>query len=68
MWADWKRASHKHFYVNEIAQLRDQQFVLPLRWVIFEKKEHAEVLFLTKNEVSHFGNLTNNNLIIWEAW
>jgi hypothetical protein len=43
MWADWKNASHKHFYVKELAQLKDGKFVVPLRWIIFQKEEYAEV-------------------------
>ncbi|KAJ6482232.1 hypothetical protein DFH09DRAFT_950467 [Mycena vulgaris] len=43
MWADWKKAGHKHFYIKELAQLKDGQFVIPMRWVIFNKQEYAEV-------------------------
>jgi hypothetical protein len=43
MWADWKAAVHKHFYVKELAQLKNGEFVVPIRWVIFNKEEHAEV-------------------------
>jgi hypothetical protein len=52
MWADWKKAPHKHFYVHEIAQLKDDNFVLPLRWIVYEKTEHFEFNMLSKNEVS----------------
>jgi hypothetical protein len=51
MWANWKIAAHKHFYIHEIAQISGGRYVMPLRWVIFDKKEHAEVLFLSLNEV-----------------
>lgn len=51
MWADWKSAPHKHFYVRGIAQLKDGTFVLPLRWVIYEKTEHFEFNLLSKDEV-----------------
>jgi len=43
MWADWINAGHKHFYVKELAQLKTGKFVIPIRWVIFNKEEHAEV-------------------------
>ncbi|KDR77189.1 hypothetical protein GALMADRAFT_267364 [Galerina marginata CBS 339.88] len=43
MWANWKRSPSKHFYVNEIAQTYEGKYVIPVRWIIFEKKEHAEV-------------------------
>ncbi|KAJ6602592.1 hypothetical protein DFH09DRAFT_1068977 [Mycena vulgaris] len=43
MWADWKKAGHKHFYVKELAQLKNGKFVIPMRWGIFNKEEYAEV-------------------------
>ncbi|KZP27089.1 hypothetical protein FIBSPDRAFT_909016 [Athelia psychrophila] len=30
MWANFEAAPHQHFYVNEIAQVRDSQFGIPL--------------------------------------
>lgn len=30
MWANFEGAPHRHFYVNEIAQLRDSRFGIPL--------------------------------------
>ncbi|KAF7975164.1 hypothetical protein HWV62_10347 [Athelia sp. TMB] len=32
MWANFDTAPHRHFYVNEIAQLRDGRFGIPLRY------------------------------------
>ncbi|KAJ6566807.1 hypothetical protein B0H19DRAFT_940681 [Mycena capillaripes] len=43
MWADWKNAAHKHFYVKELARLKNGNFVVPVRWIIFKKEEYAEV-------------------------
>ena len=43
MWADWSRSAHKHFYIKELAQLKNGKFVIPMRWVIFNKEEYAEV-------------------------
>ncbi|KAJ7675041.1 hypothetical protein B0H17DRAFT_1161670 [Mycena rosella] len=43
MWADWKNAGHKHFYVKELAQLKNGNFVILIRWIIFKKEEYAEV-------------------------
>ncbi|KAJ6536221.1 hypothetical protein B0H19DRAFT_1213746 [Mycena capillaripes] len=43
MWADWKNAAHKHFYVKELARLKNGNFVVPVRWIIFKKEGYAEV-------------------------
>ncbi|KAF5371374.1 hypothetical protein D9615_009666 [Tricholomella constricta] len=43
MWANWEQAPHRHFYIKELAQLRNGDYVIPMRWVIVEGKEHAEV-------------------------
>ncbi|KAJ7934035.1 hypothetical protein B0H13DRAFT_1591791, partial [Mycena leptocephala] len=43
MWADWKSAAHKHFYIKELSQLQNGDFVIPMRWVISNKEECAEV-------------------------
>lgn len=32
MWANWEAASHRHFYIKELAQLKDGQFVIPMRY------------------------------------
>ncbi|KAJ7890150.1 hypothetical protein B0H14DRAFT_3126792 [Mycena olivaceomarginata] len=35
MWANWKdkSQSHRHYYIKELAQLADGDYVVPLRWV-----------------------------------
>ncbi|KAJ7306731.1 hypothetical protein DFH08DRAFT_824682 [Mycena albidolilacea] len=45
MWADWRNkvASHRHFYVNEMAQQRDGTYVIPLRWITVENIVHADI-------------------------
>jgi hypothetical protein len=43
MWADWKLSAYKHFYVKELAQWKNGNFVIPISWVIFEKEEYAKV-------------------------
>ncbi|KAJ7678592.1 hypothetical protein B0H17DRAFT_1235485 [Mycena rosella] len=35
---------HRHFYVNELARLRNGSFVIPLCWVICKGKMHADAL------------------------
>ncbi|KAK7040964.1 hypothetical protein R3P38DRAFT_3452826 [Favolaschia claudopus] len=42
MWADWENSPHKHFYIKELAQLKNGEYFVPTRWVIFNKKECAE--------------------------
>ncbi|KAJ7892224.1 hypothetical protein B0H13DRAFT_1625696 [Mycena leptocephala] len=42
MWADWKRAGHRHFYIKELAQTASGQYLIPLKWVSVANTEHAE--------------------------
>ncbi|KAI0311552.1 hypothetical protein OF83DRAFT_1166297 [Amylostereum chailletii] len=43
MWADWQHAPHRHFFVKELAQLKDGQYVIPLQWVLVRGVESAQV-------------------------
>ncbi|KAI0799578.1 hypothetical protein BC629DRAFT_1284991 [Irpex lacteus] len=43
-------AGDKHFYVNEITQLRDGTSIIPFRWVIYHKVLHAESWKVTFND------------------
>ncbi|KAJ7834421.1 hypothetical protein B0H13DRAFT_2240221 [Mycena leptocephala] len=45
MWADWrnKTTSHRHFFVNELAQQHDETYVVPVRWVTIDDVVHADV-------------------------
>ncbi|KAJ7144573.1 hypothetical protein C8R44DRAFT_602437 [Mycena epipterygia] len=54
MWADWKFAAHRHFYIKELSQLVNGQYVIPLKWVIFENTEPAEFY-----RVSHYPEVRN---------
>lgn len=42
--------SGRHFYVNELAQLRNGQLVIPFRWVIFRGEVHANAWIVEINE------------------
>ncbi|KAJ7704692.1 hypothetical protein B0H14DRAFT_3646238 [Mycena olivaceomarginata] len=58
MWADWKRAGHKHFYIKELAQLQNSAFVIPigpyfnvyLHWIILIELYGKSGYFIIHNE------------------
>ncbi|EIN05335.1 hypothetical protein PUNSTDRAFT_36762, partial [Punctularia strigosozonata HHB-11173 SS5] len=55
MWADWKLAGHRHFYIQELAQLDDGRYVIPKRWVTKSNAEYAEVYQAQIMEDGRFG-------------
>lgn len=34
MWADFKHSPNRHFYIKEVAKLRDGRMVIPMKWVV----------------------------------
>lgn len=42
MWADWKTAPDRHFYVDEVACTKAGEYVFPKRWVVVNGEECAE--------------------------
>ncbi|KAI0309904.1 hypothetical protein OF83DRAFT_1088741 [Amylostereum chailletii] len=42
MWADWEAASHRHYFVGELARMCNRQFVIPIRWVTFAGVDHLQ--------------------------
>lgn len=60
MWADWKTAAHKHYYIKELAQLKNGEFVIPMRWVIFKKEEYTEVY-----KVIHYPEVSTSLMNVW---
>lgn len=43
-------AGISHYYVNEVCQLRDGKFVVPVRWVKFRGKVYGDAFSVTFNE------------------
>lgn len=43
MWADWINTPHHYFYIKELAELEDGQFVIPMRWFTEDKVTCADV-------------------------
>ncbi|KAF7335904.1 hypothetical protein MSAN_02327500 [Mycena sanguinolenta] len=42
-------AGPKHYYINEVSQLRDGNFAVPIRWVTFHGKVYADAFAVTFN-------------------
>lgn len=43
MWADWDKAPHQHFYIKELAQTAHRDFVIPMRFIQYQKTDYANV-------------------------
>lgn len=44
----------RHFYVNELAQLQDGRYTIPIRWVTYQGEVCADAWNVSVNgEVSH---------------
>lgn len=52
MWANWKDASHRHFYVKELARCQNGDYCVPLKWIVYQNKVHAEAYLVTQEAVS----------------
>lgn len=49
MWLHFGRPAehHRHFYIKELAQLQDGQFIIPLRFVVYQSQDHVEFYTVT---------------------
>ncbi|KAJ7649282.1 hypothetical protein B0H17DRAFT_1270814 [Mycena rosella] len=52
MWADWEISPHRHFYVRELAQCRNKDFVIPVKWVVYKNEVHADAYAVIREEAS----------------
>ncbi|KAJ7792622.1 hypothetical protein B0H14DRAFT_3094163 [Mycena olivaceomarginata] len=62
MWANWTGASHRHFYIKELAQCSNGAYVVPLKWVVYDKKVHAEA-YLVSREASGIFTVEEHEII-----
>ncbi|KAI0364688.1 hypothetical protein BV20DRAFT_955723 [Pilatotrama ljubarskyi] len=50
MWANWAHAPQRHFYIKELARLRDGRFVIPLKWITVNDVESFDGYAVSYNE------------------
>ncbi|KAJ7898975.1 hypothetical protein B0H13DRAFT_1622990, partial [Mycena leptocephala] len=51
MWANWEGALHRHFYVKELAQCQNGKYLVPLKWIVFQKQVHCDAYLVTRETV-----------------
>ncbi|KAJ6545514.1 hypothetical protein B0H19DRAFT_1212296 [Mycena capillaripes] len=54
MWANWDGASHRHFYIKELAQSKDGKYYIPLKWITYKKQVHCDAYLVSKETVCKF--------------
>jgi len=63
MWADWDNEPHRHFYIKEVARLRDGRLAIPMRWICVVNEENEQycadlrIVSRSKEVSTHRNNL-----------
>jgi hypothetical protein len=52
VWADWETAPHRHFYIRELAQCKNNDYILPVKWIVYKDAVHADAYAVTREPVS----------------
>ncbi|KAJ7827689.1 hypothetical protein B0H14DRAFT_3144540 [Mycena olivaceomarginata] len=64
MWANWDGASHRHFYIKELAQSKDGKYHVPLKWIIYKKQVHCDAYLVTKEMLRNMNDELKNLKVV----
>ncbi|KAJ3559426.1 hypothetical protein NM688_g352 [Phlebia brevispora] len=71
MWADWKGAPHRYFYIKELARLHDGRFVVPMKWICVLNKDGSETectdVYLVQENADDTLSILTDQLVRIEA-
>ncbi|KAJ6548493.1 hypothetical protein B0H19DRAFT_1265321 [Mycena capillaripes] len=60
-------AGTAHYYVNELTRLKNGDFVVPVRWLMYRGKVHADAFVVLVNETGHATIDDSKTIIITAA-